>query len=145
MYDQDAERQVTTDTATLVIFDPASLVDRIEDEVDWWTGVGDLEAEEKSRRIVFIDVGSDGTYRLRIRVRSPEPNTMPVKSAHLLCPSGEIFFGAGECLPGDGEAIREFLGVLRVPPGEYKVTISSDAAEAGFTAYLSLSEFNPRT
>jgi hypothetical protein len=45
---------VSTDTATLVIFDPARLEAHLVDESDWWTGSGDLEREEALENLLFV-------------------------------------------------------------------------------------------
>ena len=114
-----------TDTATLVLFDPAQLADKISEECDWWTGDGDLEREEATGKLVFIDTGTDGVFALDIAVSLSASAERRIKEARLCVTSGVVLFGAAECLPGEGVAIIDCLGEIRVEPGNYDVLVQA--------------------
>lgn len=137
-----AERSVSTDTATLVLFDEQSLSDKVEQECDWWTGEGDLQREEELESLAYIDTGSDGYYDLRIQVGGQPVYGRVIKISRLSVPSGELLFGAGECLPGEGPAIREYLGRVAVQSGEYSVVVY-DRGERRFTFSLQFESAQP--
>lgn len=121
-----------TDTATLAVFDPATLSGRIGDEVDWWTADFHQLPEVASGKIALAGLGSDGYYRVRVtssaeleaaeRAYAAKKVTLGVEVV-----SGRIFVGAGEHLPGgdsspetDEELAGFFVGL---PNGLYKAEI----------------------
>lgn len=113
------ERRIGTDTATLVLFDHMNLESRINDECDWWTGDGDLEAEERRGNLISVETGQDGLFDLMVRDGDPDPGWQKMKSVNINVPSGRIFFGAAEYLPGEGAVSYEQLVEVFVKQGCY--------------------------
>lgn len=123
-----------TDTATLAVFDPATLVPRESDEVDWWATEFHQLPEVATGKIALVGLGSDGVYRLRLsdspelseaeRAYAAEKVTLGVEVV-----SGRLFVGAGEHLPG-GESSPDASGELaeffvEAPNGRYKLEVYS--------------------
>ena len=114
---------LSTSTATLVLFDPEILREKLAEECDWWTGDGDLEVEAQAGKLAFIDTGADGYYWVSV-LRSPAQTEAPVvKHSTLRVESGTLIYGPGEGLPGEGVAVYDDMGQIEVPPGLYDVTV----------------------
>ena len=110
-----------TDTATLCVFDVASLHHRIEDDGDWWTLPDEELMEVNNGNVAFIGLGEDGKYTLEIADTVCKEDHAVI----LNCPSGRLFLGAGEEATGDGlepEAIRGGT-FLSVSPGHYRLAV----------------------
>lgn len=125
------QKQIKTDTATIVLFDVSRLPARLSDDADWWTGEGDLEREEVSGNVVFCDTGTDGLYQV---VVTDEPiNTHdPVKAAQISVPSGVLYFGAAEDLPAEDVFQERDLGRIELQPGSHTVQVYFRSNEVSF-------------
>ncbi|WP_265434768.1 DUF6386 family protein [Aeromonas salmonicida] len=87
---------ISTDTATLSVFDLDAIKHRVSDTADWWSLPED-EVEEVNRgNIIFIGLGDDGVYEINVtdHIISPDVTLL------LRAPSGAIFIGAGEDTSG---------------------------------------------
>ncbi len=60
-----------TDAATLAVYDPETIHERINSEVDWWCdgNFKDL-AEVKNGLISLVSLGNDGIYKMRVTTES---------------------------------------------------------------------------
>jgi hypothetical protein len=89
-----------TDTATLCVYDLEALKHRLNDDADWWCWPAEAQLQElNAGNAVFLDLGSDGTFRGDV---STEPLTEYRFQAFLACPSGKLFVGAGEEATSEG-------------------------------------------
>lgn len=130
----DQKVLVRTDTATIVLFDPELLREKLEEDADWWTGDGDLDAEERKGALVYIDTGSDGYYW--VVISDTDLGTETLKEASLRVGSGILLFGAGECLPAEGVAVYDEMGRVELEPGPYGVVVSfPEEGERGIPQY----------
>jgi hypothetical protein len=113
-----------TDTATLIVVDPACVRHRLDDDADWWSMPADEVAEVNRGNALFVNLGSDGVYDLDITTELPASG---VKRADALIrnESGRFFVGAGEHMTSEGmepEAVYGNVFVER-PPGTYRVVV----------------------
>jgi Family of unknown function (DUF6386) len=110
--------RVSTDTATIVLFDPACLRHRLHDDADWWSIPNSELAEVNAGNAAFLNLGADGTYDLEILA-----NGLSSPGAEILVrnTSGRFFLGAGEHVSSEGfEPEAEFGNIfLEMPPGTY--------------------------
>lgn len=128
-----------TDTATLCVFDPASLRHRLNDDADWWSIPEDEIEEVNSGNVAFFGLGRDGRYD--VEVVDSFKTTNPI---NLKCPSGKIFIGAGEEVSSDGlepEAVRGG-GFLQMEPGFYELHAQFVGNSTIRIAFLRTSEFS---
>jgi hypothetical protein len=112
-----------TDTATVCIFDPASLVHRLRDDADWWSLPEEELREVNEGTALFIGLGADGAYDIVVTL--PGSFTAEI-TAQLSCPSGRVFVGAAEEVTSNGlepDCTRGGLFV-DVAPGTYSVSIA---------------------
>ena len=123
-----------TDTATMCVFDIASLKHRREDDADWLS-IPDAELEEVNRgNVAFINLGSDGKYSFTFA----EEVQYPQIEMNLHVPSGRFFVGAAEEVTADGlepDAVRGGMFV-DVQPGEYTLCVSRDGNEIWLSLHL---------
>ena len=91
--------RMTTDTASLAIFDPAALEHRLHDR-------------KTPRNVLIVALGTDGSYELEVNDSQPPGNSGV--SALLICPSGRLFIGPGEEIPGGDCGPDTTLGGLFV-------------------------------
>lgn len=63
---------ISTDTATICIFDLTAIQHRKDDVGDWWSIPRDREVEIVNRSALFLDVGEDGNYQVEIEQNPPE-------------------------------------------------------------------------
>lgn len=126
--------EFVTDTATMCIFDPASLKHRLDDDCDWWS-IADTELEEVNRgNVAFLNLGSDGMYSFSIEKDLHCPQMEMVLHA----PSGRIFLGAAEEVTADGlepEGIRGGM-FIDVHPGDYMLRVSRNGTEISVSLNL---------
>ena len=126
-----------TDTATMCVFDLASLKHRFKDDVDWWS-TPDAELEEVNRgNVAFLNLDSDGKYSFTIVVELQCPQV----EMNLRAPSGRIFLGAAEEVTADGfepEAIRGGM-FIDVQPGEYRLGVLRNGTEISLALHLTAS------
>jgi hypothetical protein len=106
-----------TDTATLCVFDVASLRHRLADAADWWSIPEDEVAEVNMGNAAFLGLGRDGVYQVELVESLRTTNPIGLK-----IPSGNVFIGAGEEVTSDGlepEGLRG--GFIRLAPGTYEL------------------------
>jgi hypothetical protein len=125
--------QFFTDAATLVAFDPQQLQQRIDDEPDWWCGDAGSLPEVNSGDIAIIGLDGDGVYIARVTTGSLRQDEQDYADASVgplgvRVRSGSIYLGAGEALPGGGNADVPDAGESRgrflpLPPGDYELTV----------------------
>jgi len=117
-----------TDTATLCIFDLASLYHRIDDDGDWWSIPDEELIEVNEGNVAFIGLGEDGKYSLEISDSIDDVDC----AVNLKFPSGRIFLGAGEEVTGDGLEPESIRGgtFLTVVPGQYRLLIHRKSQRA---------------
>jgi hypothetical protein len=112
-----------TDTATVCIFDPASLRHRLRNDADWWSLPEEELREVNEGTALFVGLGADGAYDIVVTL--PGSFTAEV-TAQLSCPPGRVFLGAAEEVTSDGlepDCTRGGLFV-DVAPGTYSVAIA---------------------
>lgn len=94
----DIDRVISTDTATVCVFDVAAMKHRMNDVGDWWSIPRNELAEVKNGNALFLNLGADGNYR--IEVSNKVDPAMP--GYFLNTPSGNLFIGPGEEMSGGG-------------------------------------------
>lgn len=113
-----------TDTATLIVVDPACVRHRLDDDADWWS-IPEDEVDEVNRgNALFVNLGSDGIYDFEITTKEP-PAIAKCANALIRNESGRFFVGAGEHMTSEGmepEAVYGNVFVER-PPGTYRVLV----------------------
>jgi hypothetical protein len=115
---------VTTDTATVCIFDPMALRHRVDDVGDWWSIPRNELQELVSRHAAILNLGGDGSYEVRLRQSLPRADVQ----VSLTVPSGRLFIGPGEEISGGGfEPDGEWGGLfVDVPAGDYDISVARD-------------------
>ncbi len=118
-----------TDTATLVVYDPACLTHRFSDTGDWWSVPAEEMLDVRAGNCLIVALGSDGRYQCKIyrdgtRVQPP-PSSI---SARVKTEMGSFYVGAGEYLPGDGMGPDTMYGgvLVSMPAGVYEVTVYAE-------------------
>ena len=116
--------KIVTGTATLCVFDPALLRDKLEEDCDWWSIPSAELAAVNAGQVAFFNVGGDGAYDLVVHAELAEPHV----SVHLAVVSGRVFIGAGEDVTGGGlEPDTAFGGLfVDVPVGGCRVQARRD-------------------
>lgn len=116
----------TTDTATLSIFDLASLKHRVNDDPDWWSIPDDEIDEINKGNVLFLNLGNDGDYTVEIQDDLNEG----YGQLFLKVPVGKVFIGAGEDTSGgdlEPDGADYMSGVfLELYPGAYKVKFKKE-------------------
>lgn len=109
--------RITTDTATICMFDPTCLRHRIDDAGDWWSIPRDELSEVNAGNALILNVGSDGSYDVSFEEAPMEG----MRCFALRIPSGRLFVGQGEQLSGGGlEPDAQWGGEFReVEPDHY--------------------------
>lgn len=108
---------VSTDTATVCLFDLERLRHRKEDVGDWWSIERFELAEVNAGNALFFNLGQDGTYQVQISVQeSVKTPTFAIRVS-----SGTLFLGPGEETSGGGfEPDGKWGGIFfPIPPGNY--------------------------
>lgn len=111
--------QITTDTATLCVFDLDAAKARLHDSADWWTTPETEILELNAGNVAFFGLGSDGVFVVHMVDDLPDAKAV----VNLRAPSGRVFIGAGEEVSSDGlepEGLRGGL-FLDVDQGNYVV------------------------
>lgn len=113
---------IGTDTATICVFDLEAMRHRKDDVGDWWSIPRNELAEVRSGNALFLNLGSDGSYRVEVS-QQVHP------TAHGYClntPSRRVFIGAGEEMSGGGfEPTGEWGGLfIDVDEVHQKVSIT---------------------
>ena len=90
---------ITTDAATIAVFDLEALRHRIDDDGDWWTSplFPELQAELGGHNLYLIDTRADGTFHAKV-VQNDRMND----GAYLNTPSRSVYIVSGEEIPGEG-------------------------------------------
>jgi hypothetical protein len=127
-----AEKTISTDTASFAVFDNAALAHRFNDSCDWWSVPSAELHEVRSGNCVIFGTGCDGAFEFSVEVAPPssEPSFLVVISA----PSGRLYVGPGEDLPGDGmqpaEGSHHYCGLfVDVEPGNHSVAVASSGSK----------------
>ena len=122
------EVDFVTDTATLCVFDVASLRHRINDDGDWWTVLDEELIEVNEGNVAFIGLREDGKYILEISKSLDGEDCAVI----LNCPSGRVFLGAAEEATGNGLEPVAIRGgtFLTVAPGRYRLTVHRKSERA---------------
>lgn len=108
---------VTTDTATICLFDLSCLRHRLDDVGDWWSIPKNELAEVNAGNALILNVGSDGSYDVCFE----ETSIDGMRKFSLRVPSGRFFVGQGEQLTGGGLEPDVAWGgkMCEVEPGLY--------------------------
>lgn len=114
--------RIKTDTATIVVFDPACLKHRVADDCDWWSIQADELTETNAGNVLFLATRSDGVFEIETTETLPCAGTQCVEAV-LKNQSGRLFIGAGEYVSGgDLEPVAEYGNVfLEAEPGPYRI------------------------
>ncbi|WP_426390315.1 DUF6386 family protein [Variovorax sp. R-27] len=125
---------VTTDTATIVLFDPECMRHRLNEDADWWSLPQEELLEVNRANAAFMNVSADGRYELEVAAHKELGDAdveLVVRNT-----SGRFFFGAGEMMSSAGlEPEAEYGNVfLDAVPGSYLVR----ARQRGGTVTVSL-------
>ena len=120
------EFSVVTDTATISIFDLQAIRHRLVDTPDWWSIEEDEIQEMNNGNIVFLGVGEDGGYNIKI-TEAVEGETAVL---NINVPSGKVFVGAGEDATGGGlepDGSSSIQGrMIDLKPGNYRVMFKKE-------------------
>lgn len=129
---------ISTDTATLSVFDLDAIKHRVGDTADWWSLPEDEIEEVNKGNIIFIGLGDDGIYEVNVTEHINTPDV----TLFLKAPSGFIFIGAGEDTSGgdlEPDSSVSISGrLLSLPIKNYAVSFKKD----GNRIYIS---FKPST
>lgn len=117
-----ASASITTDTASLCVYDLAALRHRVEDVGDWWSIPKNELEELVLRNAAILNLGSDGSYEVRLVSALPKAEVQ----VSLAAPSGKLFIGPGEEISGGGfEPTGEWGGFfVDLIPGDYELSVS---------------------
>ncbi|MDQ0466962.1 hypothetical protein QO010_004759 [Caulobacter ginsengisoli] len=109
---------VTTDTATICIYDVPALAHRKDDVGDWWSIPARELEEVNNGNVLFLNLGCDGTYAVDITVEE----SVGLEAFELNAPSGRLFVGPGELVSGGGLEPDDAWGgtFIDLPPGHYR-------------------------
>lgn len=117
---------ISTDTATLSVFDLDAIKHRVSDTADWWSLPEDEIKEINNGNIIFIGLTNDGIYKIDVTKHIDKPDiTLFIKVT-----SGTVFIGAGEDTsggdlePDNSDAISGKLFPL--PINNYAVSFKKD-------------------
>ncbi len=125
-----------TDTATLAVFDPECLAERVNAKCDWWCGSFTEIEEVAEGKASFISTAADGVFRVRITsgelsLHERDYAKERLGPLGLEVKSGRVFVGKGERITGGGFApdaahVREGEGsFVEMPTGQYDLLVFS--------------------
>ena len=113
-----------TDVAMMCVYDPELLDHRTHDEADWIADDDALLMEMSAGNAIFVQLGSDGIYRLR--VVDSQPDEPAQASARLRCSSGHLLVDGAENVPAAGFTADRKRGILlSCEPGYYVVKVAA--------------------
>ena len=116
---------ISTDTATICIYDPAMLVHRFDSPPDWWSDYRVELEEANSGNLLIIGLGEDGDYY--VRVQNEITDCIEKVTGLIRIKTGRIFIGPGEEITGGGyrPINRSYVtgSFIDLPPSTYRVTI----------------------
>jgi hypothetical protein len=134
----EVNRTITfwTDTATLAVFDPECLAERVNAGCDWWCGSFTKIEEVAEGKVAFISTAADGVFKVRITSGELSPHERDYAKERLgplglEVKSGRVFVGKGERITGGGFApdpvhVCEGEGsFVEIPPGKYDLLVIS--------------------
>ena len=108
---------ISTDTATICLFDLVAMQHRKDDIGDWWSFPRERELEIANSTVLFIDVGDDGDYEVEVHQIWGEEEV----GFCLASPSERLFVGPGEEMSGAGfEPTGEWGGMFVSVDGPYQ-------------------------
>lgn len=126
---------VETDQASLVVFDPENLQQRVREGRDWWQLQPQHVVEEVAEgQIGIFAIGRDGSYRISLRPsgglsEAEQPYAVGQATGYgLSVVSGQVFFGVSERLPceGRGKVLSQIPltgGLFPLEKGNYEVVV----------------------
>ena len=100
--------EISTDTATICVFDKACLRHRINDVGDWWSLPNNEMQEVAAGNVLFLNLGDDGCYSVNVIYDDFETNhkyNIIVKSGFLFWGPVKRFLGVGLNQMGHGGAV----------------------------------------
>lgn len=121
--------EVLTNTAAIVVFDPAALAERAGDRDDWFAIAKNQRGEMKRGRMVLVPMEMDGRYHVRITSGDLVDAERQLlvgsdESCWLEITEGRICCAAAENLPGASLADRiQADQIIPAPPGRYRVAL----------------------
>lgn len=125
--------QFVTGTATMCLFDLASLKHRVEEPPDWWSIPEDELAEVNAGNCLFFNLGADGLYEVSWSVDIPDSTsavqeTEGAQVFYLKVPTGNVFLGAADDVSGgELEPDESCDGILlSLQPGNVACIVSRD-------------------
>lgn len=127
MFEPHHRTQITTGTATLAVFDPSSIAHRATDDADWWSVPRDELEEVNKGNVLFVGLGSDGTYEIEVHRGIGELGGEQAQVvAQLRVRSGCIYIGAAENVPSAGFGPETVHGgcLVAVRSGTCEVRVS---------------------
>ena len=132
--------QFVTGTATMCLFDLASLKHRVEEPTDWWSIPEDELAEVNAGHCLFFNLGADGLYEvswsvdISLSTRSV-PETEGAQVFYLQVPTGNVFLGAAEDVSGgELEPDESCDGItLSLQPGNVACIVSREGDQISLT------------
>ncbi|MEO2206636.1 DUF6386 family protein [Paenibacillus pabuli] len=132
--------QFVTGTATMCLYDLASLKHRVEEPSDWWSIPQDELAEVNAGHCLFFNLGADGMYEVAWRVDISETDgemqeMQGVQVFHLQVPSGSVFLGAAEDVSGGELEPNESCEGITLPlqPGNVACMVSREGNHISLT------------
>ncbi len=125
--------RIATDIALIALFDPELLKEHVKEPRRWWEADPYGTPERQDGRMALWPLGGrGGLYRVRLGTaltdaEQPYDRGAGAPAPLVVGPSGLVFLGPGERLPGDGygdrySAIPDKGGLLPLAPGSYAVT-----------------------
>lgn len=119
--DKVLDMEMSTDTATICIFDTACLAHRKDDVGDWWSLPRNEIQEVASGNALFLNLGQDGTYIVNVLTSEFESDD----EYNIVVESGNVFVGPGELVTGGGLEPDDAWGggFIAMAPGNYKCKI----------------------
>lgn len=113
---------ISTDTATICVFDLAAMRHRKDDAGDWWSIPADELKEVREANALFLNLGKDGAFQVEVsRVADASADGYCLST-----PSRRIFIGPGEEMSGGGfEPTGEWGGFFVAVDAPYqKVSVT---------------------
>ncbi|WP_170948172.1 DUF6386 family protein [Paenibacillus sp. 7516] len=123
--------QFVTGTATMCLFDLASLKHRVEEPPDWWSIPEDELAEVNAGNCLFFNLGADGMYEVSWSVDISHSTSAVPEGAqvfYLQVPTGSVFLGAAEDVSGGELEPDESCDgmILSLQPGNVACIVSRE-------------------
>lgn len=132
--------QFVTGTATMCLFDLASLKHRVEEPNDWWSIPEDELAEVNAGHCLFFNLGADGLYEVAwsVNISDTARAAQETESAQEFClqvPSGNVFLGAAEDVSGGELEPDESCDgiILSLQPGNVVCIVSREGNQISLT------------